>query len=294
MDMSSDDLRFGDPILDRVPGLSYRSRREFLWHQMRPRLSRFLYKFRALEPSNGKSVDRIRDILVRSRLWFSSPVNLNDPFEMSVKVTVKGTIEEKQQRFREVLKQEGMKWKEQTRQMPCLVSMTSAEIGALAQAQLRGDFDLTGVCCFGGDPRSILMWSHYASNHEGFCLQFEVAEDFRAFGLAAPVDYVEEYPVVNWVTEFREGIRDTILRKYIGWKYECESRILLPERARQYVRFRPEALKGIIIGCRAKDATVAKLRALIAERSSLGFRMPTLYRAGLHEAKYKLVIKRFR
>src|ERR1035438_6627432 len=39
---------------------------------------------------------------------------------------------------------------------------------------------------------SILMWSHYARNHTGVCLEFRV--DDSLFGHALKVDYLENYP----------------------------------------------------------------------------------------------------
>ena len=58
--------------------------------------------------------------------------------------------------------------------------------------------EATGIS-FGGDPRNILMWSHYAANHKGLCLQFELTRDIDNFVFAMPVQYSEDYPIVNWV-----------------------------------------------------------------------------------------------
>ena len=104
--------------------------------------------------------------------------------------------------------------------------------------------------------------------------------------------YSEDYPVVNWTTEREAGMQAILERKHIGWKYERERRIVVPETSRQYIPFRPEALRAIIIGCRADGANIEQLRQLLTERSSRGLRMPTLYRAFQHESKYRLIIKK--
>lgn len=49
---------------------------------------RFLYKFRSFIASDPESVDRVRDVIVRSRLWLSSASDFNDPFDMSASVTI--------------------------------------------------------------------------------------------------------------------------------------------------------------------------------------------------------------
>ncbi len=289
-DESPESRRF-KAYVEQIGHLGYRERREFLWNHVRPRLSRFLYKFRALEASNEVSVDRMRDILVRSQLWLSSPIDFNDPFDMCAKFVAEGTIKEKRLRLRELLKLIGVRWAERERQLPQLVAKPNPELAATAQAVHRREVESTGVYSFGGDPRSILMWSHYARNHEGLCLQFEVAKDPTVFMLALRVQYSDEYPVVNWLTGSREDLEPVILRKYTGWSYERERRIVVPNAARQFLRFRPEALRGIIIGCRAGDATRVKLSELMAERCSGGIPRPQLYRAVQHESNYKLVIK---
>ncbi len=281
-------------IVAHVERLADRERRQFLWNHVQPRLSRFLYKFRVLEPSDNMSLDRMRDIVVRSRLWLSSPVDFNDPFDMSGKFVAEGTVEEKRSRVEGLLKQIGMSQAERDRRRPGIVARSNAEFAALAQAGNRRHVELTGVCSFGGDPRSILMWSHYTRNHEGLCLQFEVAKDPRVFMQAVPVEYSDEYPVVNWLTAgFRKEIEAVILRKYTGWRYRQETRIVMPNAAHQFLGFRPEALRGIIIGCRAGDARTGKLGELIAERSSVGLPVPVLYCAVEHESKYRLVINSY-
>ncbi len=279
--------------VETLARLPYRKRREFLWHKDRPRLSRFLYKFRALVPNDNTSVDHMRDILVRSKFWLSSPLDFNDPFDMSAKIIAKGTAKERRTRFKKLLKGQSYTRKAREQALPRLVMKSNVEVQEFIQETFRQAIESIGVYSFGGDPRSILMWSHYAFNHEGACLQFEVAKDIRTFGKALPVEYNDDYPVFNWFKDDKDKYQHAMLRKHVGWSYERESRIVILEEAHQYIRFHPESLRGIIIGCRTGEDTIATLHELIAERSSFGFPPPTLYRAVQHESKYKLVIKKF-
>jgi hypothetical protein len=106
--------------------------------------------------------------------------------------------------------------------------------------------------------------------------------------------YSTDYPIVDWTTEREAGMQAIIERKHIGWEYERERRLVVPEKSRQYFPFRPEALRAIIIGCRAKDAVLATWRDLIAERSALKLPPLRIYRAVQHDSKYKLLITAFR
>jgi len=148
--------------------LDYEGRRRFLWHRTFPRPSRFLYKFRSLFPANETSVDRLRDVLVRSRLWLSSPFDFNDPFDMSAKFIVDGTVTERRRRFEGLLKAQGLKRKQIVNELTRLMMKPESEIAEVAQAAWHKKVASTGIYSFGGKPRSILMWSHYASNHKGF------------------------------------------------------------------------------------------------------------------------------
>jgi hypothetical protein len=145
-----------------------------LRNELRPR---FLYKFRTLELSDPISVDRIRDVIVRSRFWLSSPLDFNDPFDTSAEVVFDGSIEEKRRRVDEILKEHGLNWKERQKERIRILSKPDSDIEAFIAQMHRESTEELGVYSFGGDPLSILMWSHYASNHQGLCFQFDAAKD---------------------------------------------------------------------------------------------------------------------
>ena len=283
-----------DEIVRSVQDLDYRKRREFLWRKVRPRLYRFLYKFRSIAPSDKKNVDHMRDIIVRSRLWLSSPVDFNDPFDMSAQLIADAPVAVKRERIKRALKQQGMKWNDIAKKLPLLTAKPNSHFAELARDAYQRYRGSVGVFSFGGDPRSILMWSHYASNHEGVCLQFEVAKDLNSFAKALHVEYNDEYPVVNWLADFLDGLTKAILRKHKKWAYEHEHRVILLDQAHQYIPFLPEALRAIIIGCRTTGTTIEKLQELLVERESVGHPLPMLYRVVQHQSRYRLVIQKFR
>jgi len=239
----------------------------------------------------AEDMNHLRGIIVRSELWLSSPDNFNDPFDMAVKFVFDAPADEKRQRFREVLKEQGMKFHEIERHLPQLMRKANAE--NLVE-RLRETVKETGVCSFAGDPRNILMWSHYASNHEGLCLLFEIAKDPKTFLNALPVQYSLEYPVVNWVMDFDKD-KDPlpmVLRKYEGWKYEGERRIVRFKEANHCLKFAAAALRAIIMGCRVKDDTIENLRILLAERAATRMPTITIYECSRHESRYELTISK--
>ena len=286
------DLKDFNTLVKHLSGLGYRERRKTLWRRNRPRQPRFLYKFRSFDASDSTSVERLRDILLQSRLRLSSPTEFNDPYDMAVKIVVEGTAVQIRQRLERLLTVRGMKFAARQRELNRMMA-NQAGVASRAESSFRETIRAFGVCSFGGDPRSILMWSHYARDHRGVCLQFELARDVRTFAQALPVNYSQDYPILNWVNE-AESVTSVLLRKYKGWEYEHEQRITLPDAAGTFIYFRPVALPGMIIGCSASDETVERLNDLIRERSLLAFPPLKLYRTYKHDSKYRIIIKKER
>jgi len=83
-----------------------------------------------------------------------------------------------------------------------------------------------GLLCFSRNWTDPLLWSHYASKHEGICLGF----DLRPGNEVQEVRYEEKRPRVRFGTgedaqSIGKELQNFLLRtKYIGWEYEQELR----------------------------------------------------------------------
>jgi hypothetical protein len=284
-----DPSRIAAEVIKSLGTLTYKQAREFVAGQKKFGLPRFLYKFRALQ--TARDIERLRHILLRSELWLSSPTNFNDPFDMAVKYVFDSTAHEKRERYKAALKAQGKKFHQIEQELPILMARTTPECEALADNSHRLTKNEIGVCSFGGNPRSILMWSHYSSNHKGVCLIFEIARDPAVFGQALEVQYSDQYPVVNWVSEM-DRIKDAVLQKHKGWNYEKERRIVMLDRANMPLKFHPQALRAIIIGCGADAAEYRILDGLITERSAVHLPPVYLYECKMHQSDYQLRIFR--
>jgi hypothetical protein len=122
------------------------------------------------------------------------------------------------------------------------------------------------IYCLTPHPDSTLMWSHYAENHRGICLEFTT--DNPLFGSALAVIYRSDYP--EWTLhEFESPQRraiEMLLTKAEDWRYEDEYRIVGVQFANNagylhpegdYFRLPPGALKSVIAGCEADYAAIA-------------------------------------
>jgi hypothetical protein len=235
-------------------------------------------------------------MLVDSSLWLSSPLDFNDPFDMMAFVTVSGSAEDRKRRFRQIIRQQnmGLSWKKQNLMVGKMMAMSSEELLIAARDAHKGVVGSVGVCSFTTDPRSTLMWSHYASNHTGICVQFDVARDSRAFLEAVRVEYSAEYPVFNWLDGSSEQLRHVISRKHEAWRYECERRIVRIDSARTSLRVSRDALSGVVLGCRATKEVETMIIGLLKKRSNTGLATPRLYRARQHDTQYRVRLQQVR
>ena len=85
-----------------------------------------------------------------------------------------------------------------------------------------------GLICFCRNWRNPVLWSHYAGNHTGLCLGFDVLPEKYV-----DVRYTSErlYPELN-MTNFFEHVGEhqmpeVFATKFIHWSYEEEVRLLI-------------------------------------------------------------------
>jgi hypothetical protein len=112
------------------------------------------------------------------------------------------------------------------------------------------------IYCLTPFPDSTLMWSHYASNHRGICLEF--SKNNSLIGRARPVRYRKTYP--EWTPQMGiEDALDLVLTKAMDWSYEREFRIIAtsldgPTKLHEkFVMLPAGALTAIILGCECQD-----------------------------------------
>ena len=124
------------------------------------------------------------------------------------------------------------------------------------------------IYCLTPHADSTLMWSHYADNHHGICLEFSVANPL--FRNAREVVYRSEYPV--WLPHefhaYPESTLEIVLTKADDWAYEKEFRLVSVRPGTpsawlavkgDYFCLPPGALKSVIAGCVADHEAISKV-----------------------------------
>lgn len=173
-----------------------------------------LYKFQPFQENRLSSV-------LNNKLWFTVPKNMNDPFDSR---GVCWDNEELETFYSENISQEKMN-----------EFNSINDIIDRGLASLRDNIKIT---CFSEELFSMPMWSHYADNHQGFCIEYNFSSlgwDNDLTKYLFPVGYeTQRYNITNlFKLIFNEPYDARIILlfflmniKHSSWSYEREWRII--------------------------------------------------------------------
>lgn len=121
-----------------------------------------------------------------------------------------------------------------------------------------------GIICMGQHWKSPVMWAHYADNHAGVCLGFDVPDE-----VTRKIKYVPERTILKLDHTLplhgvsKEMLEELLVTKYVHWEYEQEWRLWAkladpdPINGEYYLPFGPAlALREVIIGARCKHSAM--------------------------------------
>lgn len=225
----------------------------------------FLYKY-------GRLNEHSEALFTTPTIWFSAPAQLNDPFECRPWLTFDGTPDQIVASLTRTLKRRHPELTHENAEAQAVSMFLSRRSDTPDWERTRRGMiarfsESIGLYCLSRVNNSILMWSHYAQDHRGYCLQFEATEFTPVFGRAQEVRYAEDLPVVNVFGPPSEDQVDQIfLTKFAGWSYEEEWRLIDHERGPSLREYPPELLKGVIFGLRMPSADRAKIGTWLKER----------------------------
>jgi hypothetical protein len=234
-----------------------------------------LYHYQPLD--GDLDSDRLIDILRNRRVYCSNPANFNDPwdcrpfFDLDVTDDPVKRLEIAEQFIaNQKSGPKGDPIDDQLRADPAFLKQC---LRGLTNEFCKTVPERWGVYCVGKSADTALMWSHYASNHTGICLEFAVKNS--PFIHAWEVRYQEEYPVFR-IDDVKDHINILITKSNV-WRYEEEFRLVCPRSTDvpghplamqgDYLPIGNDSLKSIIVGCQASHRTVTALRVFIQEHA---------------------------
>lgn len=125
--------------------------------------------------------------------------------------------------------------------------------------------DLFYVGCLCTDNKNRLMWSHYADNHKGFCVEYDYSSyDYKADeAIPFPVIYSTQRVKVPWkpaLENTSENLNDAtgklalaLLTKDSAWQYENEWRVLIKAGEPQDIKCAPITCIYLGVMCSEKN-----------------------------------------
>ena len=247
---------------------------------------KYLYKYYDLKKENIAFIERI---FTHSEIFFSKPVDFNDPFDCRPKFSLTATDRELkkylQDRFPKILPHFNREQrKTKIRDIIKNKKMrSSGMLDHLDSSNKKRMLEEVAVCCFSQIPHHILMWSHYSNGHTGICLEFEATSYTEFFGSAQQVHYQIEFPIVNPIKDTpAEMLQSTLLTKAKYWEYEQEWRIAFPDEPSGIYTFPKKLLTGVILGAQISLANKKKVINWVNNMET----KPKIYQASLKEYEY--------
>lgn len=156
-------------------------------------------------------------LLIDEKAYMQSPYLFNDPFDCAMRLDEKKYVQHVQKQFTQTTGK-----KVDTKTVKRILDEMPENIRDIYREGLR-------VFCLTEIRDSILMWSHYADSHKGFCVEYSVRK--------LHPKYVENIMKVLYTEDYFDGTNLVInknpnnmypltLYKSPAWSYEAEWRLV--------------------------------------------------------------------
>lgn len=202
--------------------------------------------------------------LVNGTIWFAKPGSFNDPYDCAITVDERRCVESIEALRGEAgLSVDGLSASEQEDEFVKWVMAFQN-----FRANILRSNEMLGICSFTTLSGSMLMWSHYASNHKGFAMEYRVDEPTAISLGLSEVRYETEMPSLL-ATDFAAGnlknAADKLWQtKALCWDYEKEWRLMVSRG--NVTHLSPFPMGSIIFGARMPRSDRMLVRNAVRHR----------------------------
>lgn len=186
-----------------------------------------LYKYRAVDRFSIENLEA-------DTVWVADPKSFNDPYDC-LSLMIHGAMKQFNS-AQEGFLEEYLREKNEIRVgvFKFVIDNKAVDFSEIFYQEIYNNIVesknnwIASVCCFAEAVDSMLLWSHYADNHRGFCIEYEgvVDENYLDRHLY-PILYTEKIPNIGNIidakflsTELFSILGSTV--KSIEWSYEKE------------------------------------------------------------------------
>lgn len=168
-------------------------------------------------------------------IWFSSPLENNDPFDSWP--SIKGCDQD----LRQILTDMGQDSE------GFLADSTCGDRIMIVLGHILELLRQYSICCFSTRIDALQLWSLYANNHTGICIEYDVSA-IKGIGLLRKVHYSEEMqsrPFKDSTSPDKKELVKAFFNKSTEYASEDEWRIIKNEGGRTYL---DNAIVGVYLG----------------------------------------------
>lgn len=202
-----------------------------------------------------------KDFFFEGKLWFSGVRDFNDPFELYPRYDrfIEANLGEAQKKAYAFLDPSiSVDWNAYRKQSELNAEKIFREGLVEYPEKFIQQLDSKyKIVCFTENYLSLLMWAHYASGHQGFVVEFDVAAALFSPTYFGKVIYDAERPDISNLPVPQV----LLLTKSKEWEYESEHRLVMPVRLlnlgrrsdgreKYFVELSTESVVGVYFGCR--------------------------------------------
>lgn len=244
-----------------------------------------LYKYRCWTDESGNVIDHSRRMLSHNAVFFASARTFNDPFDCKIPVEIEKVSDSfVRKRMVYLLKEEypSISDKELRKRVEFEMSQRSWEdldkLQHWHKVYQESKYE-QGVLSVSEPRDNLLMWSHYADSHKGFCVGFDTKRLEAFFNQLANHDhiavvtrkvaYVLDYPTLNFFKLDDPSLyAEPLSIKSSDWEYEQEYRFIRMNKANIQFGLDTGIIVEVIFGCEMPDEHKREIKDVLREKGS--------------------------
>lgn len=212
--------------------------------EIKKHLPKFLYKYYSFEDSY--SLFNLENDII----YFSKPNVFNDPFDCNFAYNIDFD----------------------TQRLGIDKNLYENYLYEASQSAKKTVDDRTLITCFSESSNNILMWSHYANKHTGFCVEYDISllDNFYKLNLF-PVLYSNNRPEQTEI--IKKGINNVaalytgLLTKSNEWDYENEWRIILLDDGINKDKICQNIITKVFCGLKTSNENLNNLKLLVNKKN---------------------------
>ena len=166
------------------------------------------------------------ETIKNNSIWYSAPCNFNDIFDCNISIDDEKIFNNALNLFpdKRGVRTGSPMWKKLKEEINRGLYMLEIQFNELRNT--------TGISCFSEREDSLLMWAHYANNHRGICVEYNLLNINKELGFTAvPIIYSNDRTCFDSIDSYGEKdiwefFIESLTSKSMEWNYEKEWRII--------------------------------------------------------------------